>query len=106
MSSTTKPRPDSLIFDPATPNISARKVTDTNPGDAIKLEDGEFLVKSHSGYITIGRLTGRTRRIFNMDCPTIERYEIETIADTDGVIWGVKGERISGTLACRPEAIA
>lgn len=106
MSTTTKPRPDTLIFDPATPNISARKVTDINPGDAISLEDGEFLVKSHNGYTTIGRLTGRTRHIFNVDCPTIERFEIETIADTDGVIWGVKGDRIPGTLACRPETIA
>ena len=59
--------------------------------------------------VTIGRVTGRTRKFFRIDCPTIERYEVETYATDsthrlgEGVVMGRKADRISGTYAIRPE---
>ena len=70
----------------------------------IRLDEGEFVVESHFGYRTIGRLTGRTRQFWGIACPTIERFEIETVV-IDGAIWGVRGEAIAGTFAVRPERI-
>lgn len=77
--------------------------------DAYDLADGEFLIRAWTGYVTIGRFTGRTRKFFRIDCPTIERYEIETYATDsthrhgEGVVMGRKADRISGTYAIRPE---
>lgn len=71
----------------------------------IRLDDGEFVVESYHGYRTIGRLTGRTRQFFGMACPTIERFEIDTVV-IDDAIWGVRGARIAGTYAIRPERVA
>ena len=48
--------------------------------DAYDLADGEFLIRAWTGYVTIGRFTGRTRKFFRIDRPTIERYEVETYA--------------------------
>jgi|GEM_PF-3174261 len=70
----------------------------------IKHGDDEFVICSFLGYRTIGRLTGRTRRFFGCACPTIERFEIDTVV-IDGALWGVKGERIAGTVAVHPERI-
>lgn len=72
--------------------------------DAYDLDPGEFLVESYHGYIAIARLTGRTRRFFGIDCPTIERFEVETYAAADGTIRGRKGQhRLGPTMATRPE---
>lgn len=72
---------------------------------AIRLEEGEFLVTSYLGYNTIGRMTGRTRKFFRgLACPTIERFDIDTVV-IDGAIWGVRGDRLPGTFATRPENI-
>lgn len=50
-----------------------------------------------------GRLSGRTVQKWNMACPTIELYRINTVV-IDGAIWGVRGDRVPGTWAIRPEA--
>lgn len=81
-----------------------RTVT-ADPYEAYRLDAGEFLVTSWNGYITIGRLTGRTRRFWGIDCPTIERFEIDTVATADGAIIGVKGTPIAGTYAVRSENV-
>jgi hypothetical protein len=74
--------------------------------EAYELPEGGMLLESWNGYITIGVLTGRTRRFFgNIVCPTIDRYEVETFATADGVIMGRMGDRIAGTSAIRPEMI-
>jgi hypothetical protein len=71
--------------------------------EAFELDLGEFLISSFQGFITIGRFTGRTRRFWHHACPTIERFEVDTFATTEGVIMGRKGMRLAGTLAIRPE---
>ncbi len=83
--------------------------TDTNDtrtvirGDALRLAEGEIVMESeNTGYLTIGVLTGRTRKFWGMDCPTIQRYEIDTVV-INGAIWGVRGTPISGTFAVRPD---
>ena len=72
----------------------------------------------YTGYRCFGRLTGRTRRMFGHDCPTIERIAIETVVDvlpgqvdSDGeqayAIWGDPGHRLpGGTFAVHPHKIA
>lgn len=80
-----------------------RKVSEDTYG-AFELAEGEFLLKSYHGYCTIGRLTGRTRQFWGIDCPTVERFEVDTFV-RDGVILGRAGERIAGTSAMRPEAL-
>jgi|GEM_PF-6640990 len=51
-----------------------------------------------------GKMTGRTTQKWDMACPTVELYEVDTIADEAGVIWGVRGKRVPGMWAVRPEA--
>lgn len=77
-----------------------RTVTETND---IRLADAEFVIECRYGYRTIGVLTGQTRKFWGMNCPTIERFEIETTV-IDAAIWGVRGARIAGTFAVRPDA--
>jgi methyl coenzyme M reductase gamma subunit len=67
----------------------------------VRLADDEFIIECRYGYRTIGVLTGRTRKFFGIDCPTIERYEIETTV-IDDAIWGVRGAKVPGTFATRP----
>jgi len=70
----------------------------------IKLVEPEFVIECRLGSRTIGVLTGRTRRIWGMDCPTIQRYQIDTVV-IDGAIWGVRGEPIKGTFAVNPAQV-
>ncbi len=70
----------------------------------IKLVAPEFVIGCRLGTRTIGVLTGRTRRIWGMDCPTIKRYQIDTVV-IDGAIWGVRGDPISGTFAVNPARV-
>lgn len=57
-------------------------------------------------WFTFGRLTGRTRRRWGyVDCPTVERFAVDTIA-RDGVILGVPGRRLPGTWFVRPVDVA
>jgi hypothetical protein len=91
-----------IVFDAARPNApQAHRTVADDPSESYDLEPGEFLILSYAGYVTIGRPTGRTRRIYNDNCPTIERYEVETYAAADGTIRGRKGDRIAGTSATR-----
>jgi hypothetical protein len=98
------PKIGSTVFYPEANNQLRKVVGD--PWEAYRLEEGEFLLESYQGYMTIGRLTGRTRQIFGIACPTIERFEVETYADDKGVILGRRGDKIPGTLAVRPETMA
>jgi len=91
------------VFNPSPWNSVLRHVVG-DPFEAYRLADDEFLIETHHGYRTIGRLTGRTRKVFGLDCPTIERFEIETYAE-NGVILGRKSDKIIGTLAVRPENV-
>ena len=106
MSTTTKPatvRTGSIVFNSA--GASNGYHVATTPQE-IQLAPGEFVISNRWGYRTIGRLTGRTRRHFGLDCPTIDRFEVETFADEDGVIWGRRSdERIPGPAATRPENV-
>jgi hypothetical protein len=81
---------------------TARVAHDT----AIILADNEVLIRYYNtGYQFIGRYTGRTRRYWGVDCPTLARYDIDTVV-RDGAIWGVPGAHVPGTWAIRPEAVA
>ena len=89
----TNARIGSVVFDAANPNGNgAYRTVAADPTQAFTLDDGEFLIVSHNGYTTIGRLTGRTRRCWGIACPTIERYEVETYATVEGVILGRRGD--------------
>lgn len=97
----------SVVFNAADPNRnheSAYRSVCADPA-YIKLQADEFCILSYAGYLTIGRLTGRTRKCWGIDCPTIERFEVTTFADSDGVIWGDRGDRIPGTSDIRPENV-
>jgi len=72
---------------------------------AYVLGAGEFLIKTYTGLIFIAAFTGRTRQFFGLACPTAVRYDIDTIATADGVILGVKGQKIAGTVAIRPDYV-
>lgn len=95
--------PGKLIFNTEDAGKSTRVIV--TPHSADRLPDlAWFVVESDfTGARTYCRATGRTRKCWGIDCPTIERYEIETIADDEGVIWGVPGARIPGIWAGRPD---
>jgi hypothetical protein len=38
-------------------------------------------------------------------CPTFNRYEVDTVGDEDGSIWGDPGQRIVGTLGAFPGSV-
>lgn len=68
------------------------------------LTEGElFLIESAVGEIYMARFTGRTCQRYGLNCPTVERYEIETVADKNGVLFGARGAKVAGTLAVRPD---
>lgn len=107
MSTTQKlPIRGAIAFDPAHLNVvSAWSVSTDNPGGAIELAPGEFLLEAwNTGCKQIARFTGRTRQCWGIACPTVERFRIETIA-RDSAIWGIRADRIPGTLAVRPETV-
>ena len=102
---TTIARPGAIVWNSDDTRNTRTVIADR--WEAYDLADGEMLVESWNGYLTIAVLTGSTRRFFSdrLACPTFIRYEIETYATADGVIMGRKGDRIAGTSACRPEMI-
>ena len=65
-------------------------------------EPGMFVLESFTGYRTFAQLTGKTRMAWGMACPTLRRFEIETVV-IDGAIWGKAGNPIMGTMLTRPE---
>lgn len=76
-----------------------------NAFEAFILDDGESLIEDCVGLTYIIAPTGRTARVWGIDCPTFYRFAVETVADEHGVIHGVKGERLVYTIATRPENI-
>lgn len=100
----TTVRVGATVFNPADPNAGNLRHVIADTWEAYRLNDGEFLMETYHGYRTVGRLTGRTRKVFGLDCPTIERFEIETYAE-NGVVLGRKSDKIIGTLAVRPENV-
>ena len=113
------PMIDTTVWSSETLNKFARVVRD----DGILLEEGEFLVRfPNTGYTCIGKFTGRTRKFFEtrtkwgLECPTFDRFEIDTVVRdsvvlADGTIvtnaiWGVRGAKIpGGTWAMRPDRL-
>jgi len=76
---------------------------------------GMFLINTgtfDSPWFSYGMLTGRTRMRWGMACPTIVRFEVDTVVrtiDIDGVptssIVGVPGKRMPGIWITRPENV-
>lgn len=73
---------------------------------------GTFVVnlgRSEDPYFVFGTLTGRTRNLFGVACPTINLFACDTVARPSGesfALWGVPGVRMRGTWATRPENVA
>lgn len=103
MTTAPTPRPGALVFTTRGDDNVTRRVVNTP--QEIRCPAGSFVIESAMGYRTIGTLTGRTAQRWGFACPTLTRCEVETVADPDGSIWGVPGERIAGTLAVRPEEV-
>jgi hypothetical protein len=95
-----------ILFRAATPNDHRHNCHPVdNAYEAFVLDDGESLIEDRVGLTYIVAPTGRTVRVWGIDCPTFLLHDVETIADADGVIRGVKGERLVYTMATRPENI-
>lgn len=66
------------------------------------LDQGWLVLESWTGYRTIAVPTGRTRKFWGVDCPTFDRYDIDTVV-RNGIIYGVRSaHRYHGTVAVRP----
>ena len=93
----------------STDDVNQKRTVVADQFDAYDLADDEFLIRAWTGHVTIGRFTGRTRKFFRINCPTIERYRVETFATDsthrhgEGVVMGRKADRFPGTYAIRPE---
>lgn len=79
-----------------------------DPVDGYPAPAGMFLINTGTDsdpWYTFGMLTGRTRRKWGyVDCPTVTRFHVETIA-RDGVILGVPGTKMTGTWFVRPQDV-
>jgi hypothetical protein len=95
-------RVSTLIFDTTKPNRTHDVVP--NLYDTFVLEPGQFVACSRIGVYSICELTGRTRKFFGLDCPTVHRFEVDTVVMA-GAIVGVPGRLQAGTFATRPENV-
>ena len=69
-------------------------------------DSGEWIqIATHLGWVTYGRLTGTTRHVWGMDCPIVESYDVDTVAESDGAIWGHLGAKSGVRWICRPDAL-
>lgn len=93
-----------LIFRCNEPSVT-RTIVPTESWDDVPGFDW-FVTEDAIGYRTYNVFTGRTRKFWGMDCPTIERWEVETFATEDGVIMGRPLRRLPGTWATRPENVS
>lgn len=72
---------------------------------------GTFVVNlgtSEQPWFVFGTLTGRTRNLWDMACPTINLFACDTVARPSGdsfALWGVPSFRMRGTWATRPENV-
>lgn len=87
----------------STTNLDQTRTVVDTPQE-LRPEDDMFVLECRFGTWTFGRMTGRTRKFYGMDCPTIERFEVDTVV-IDGAIWGTPGASIPGTFAIHPRAI-
>lgn len=98
---TNRPKIGSIVFTPEGKHVG--KVIPTP--QEIRCPQGCFVVESDLGFRTIGSLSGKTRRQFGMTVCKMLRLDIDTIADPDGSIWGVPGERRDTTCAVRWDVV-
>ncbi len=79
---------------------SWKEVTELAVRQGFILDDGERVLESFLGYRTIAVPTGGTRQFFGgVTCDTFDRHEVITTGTPQGVIIGVKGDRIVGGRA-------
>jgi hypothetical protein len=80
------------------------------PPQELILEPGEFVIQSVKGLRYICTLTGRQRWInSNWRAVTIHVHDVDTVvrplADGSPALWGVRGQRRSGTWAINRRAL-
>ena len=99
------PRMGALLFQTQDPNGLHLTVVPAESWDIVPA--GWFVVQSPMGIRSYCRFTGRTSRHWHMACPTVERYDIDTVVRErpDGVhaLFGEAGERIPGMWAVRAD---
>jgi len=73
------------------------------------LNDGEFVIESRLGARRICTLTGNTRRLSYWRAATINTFDVDTVVrelpDGTPALWGVRGERFTGTWAINLSAL-
>lgn len=86
-------------------NLNRYLVTETAPS-YFKMGDGMFVARFERTQVAyMFEFTGRTRKVWGKDCPTFNRYAVDTVV-IDDAVWGVKGERMAGTYAVNPDNVA
>jgi hypothetical protein len=103
MNETRLPRIGVTAFNAAARPDRFRKVIQA-PQELV-VPEGFFVMEDAIGFRTFGKMTGRTRKIWGQDCPTIQRFSIDTVV-IDGAIWGVVGVALTGRFAVRPQFLA
>jgi hypothetical protein len=89
---TTLPRPGTYL---EATDKSGRYVTVREMPQYMRPTPGMFLVEwSHTGCMAFAILTGKSRT-YDRWCrrPTAVLFDIDTVADDDGVLWGDPGAR-------------
>lgn len=96
---------DGLVFR-CNDTATTRRIVAPESWDIVP--EGTFVVEDAVGYRTYCVLTGRTRKFWGIDCPTIDRFEITTTVGDLGngpTVIGVPGARMPGTWAIRPQYV-
>jgi hypothetical protein len=99
-----------LIFRCNEPSVT-RTIVRPESWDMLPSADW-FVTEDANGYRTYNVFTGRTRKFWGMDCPTVERWEIDTVVVENfrgtglSSIVGVPLRRMPGTWATRPENVS
>lgn len=96
------------ICEPTDPSDRRAWEIKRRPDQEICLESGEFQINGPKGIRRIGRLTGRTRRIRGLDCPTINVYDIDTVVEMVGdqpILIGRAGDKLPGTWWIYPNVL-
>lgn len=105
------------IFDTTDPNgVRAPRTVLPESWDACLTPDMFVVEWTNTGARAFAKFTGRTRRQWGIDCPTVVLFDIETVVElrpTDDpdfpegapVIMSGIGARRPGTFGIRPEAV-
>jgi hypothetical protein len=101
-----------------TGSIVVRSDDNARTGTVVALRDydrdtapGMFLINTGTEahpFFSYGLLTGNTRQRWGMHCPTIARFQVDTVVhyvDGEPTIVGVPGKRIALTWVTRPENV-